>query len=253
MKQIRLGRHTITMYEGIEELPIKRYHKFNKMLLVDAGIGGDLTDVDRHIQRAQMYIGQEKKEFAKTELENLRQAIYMVQNEVSPKTLAFACLVAAIDGEPCDDISDSGLAMLSEKICDICYKDIADTTESVKKKIDAELREYFPAMFDDASEKEFYDLLQRRAAMVLAGITNGEDNAEDVQRITTELLLYSEPRSFAGNDNAEIKYDKDFEQMCVYISQALHVNPKTYTTIEFFNAYEYLNKQAKAQNKRKRP
>lgn len=51
MKTLKLAGKTIEVYDDIENLPVTRFHKYNKMLLVDAGIGSDIADFDKHISR----------------------------------------------------------------------------------------------------------------------------------------------------------------------------------------------------------
>ena len=56
MRKVKLGKHSVTLYDSIDELPIVRFHKYSKMLLVDAGVGSDINDFDAHIERAVRYI-----------------------------------------------------------------------------------------------------------------------------------------------------------------------------------------------------
>lgn len=51
MKECIINKHNVVLYDSIDELPMLRFHKYNKMLLVDAGVGSDLSDFDRHIER----------------------------------------------------------------------------------------------------------------------------------------------------------------------------------------------------------
>lgn len=123
------------MYDAIDELPIKRFHKFNKMLLIDAGIGSDLADFDTHLQRAIIYAGSKTPQMAITELNNLRQNVWMIQTELSPKHLAFATLVRKIDGVEYEDISDDALKKIIEIFADVPVKEITAPIEAAKKKI----------------------------------------------------------------------------------------------------------------------
>ena len=55
MKTVQIKGMSVEIYDSIEDLPILRFHKYNKMLLVDAGVGSDLADFDRHIEKAIRY------------------------------------------------------------------------------------------------------------------------------------------------------------------------------------------------------
>lgn len=244
MKTVKLGKHTIEVYDSIEALPVNRFHKYNKMLLVDAGIGSDLADFDSHIERAIRFC-RSKPELAATELENLRQNVYFIQSEMSPKNLAFCTLIKTLNGEPCDDISDESLKRLHDKISDVANSELTAELEAVKKKIDEELNVYFPKVFDDSTVKEYYDQLRRRTLTMLDAIISGEDKHDEIEQITNLLLTFAKPSIFFGPDSIEIQYDKQFESMCLMLSQKLHVNPKNFTVLEYYNAFEYLKEQAK--------
>lgn len=134
MRKITTAKHTIEIYDAIDELPIVRFHKYNKMLLIDAGIGSDIADVDTHLFKAMQYIQSKTPDLAMAELQNMRQCLYMIQSGLSPKHMAFACLVKTIDGKECNDISDEGIKATLDKINDIPHKEITAHTEAVKKK-----------------------------------------------------------------------------------------------------------------------
>lgn len=252
MKTTKIGKHEVELYDAIEDLPMQRFHKYNKMLLVDAGIGSDLADFDRHIEKAMIYARSKTPELVATELDNMRQNIYFIQSGISPRYLAFAALVKKIDGKECDDLSDDALQNVVNMFSDVPIKEITANIEAVKKKIDDELQTYFPRLFEDSTVKEYYDELRRRTLLVLDSIVNGNSSEKtaQIEKITMELLTYNKPAIFSGSDSMEISHDKQFERMCLLLSQHLNVNPKQYTVLEFYNAYEYLKEMMTEQAKK---
>lgn len=130
----KIGRHTVELYESIEELPIRRFHRYNKLLLIDAGIGSDIADVDKHFEKALIYLRNKDTAAAATELQNLRQNLHFVMTDIQPKYMAFAVLIKSLDGKECDDLSDDGLRSLVDKISDASVKDVAASMEAAKKK-----------------------------------------------------------------------------------------------------------------------
>lgn len=134
MKEVKLGKHKVTLFNAIDELPMVRFHKYNKMLLLDAGLGSDLSAIDGHIERVVRFIKTDQRKEAAVEMENLRQSMYFVMQNVSPKHLAFAVLVTEIDGKPCDDISDEGLQKVLQTLGDVPVKEMAAENDAVKKK-----------------------------------------------------------------------------------------------------------------------
>ena len=251
MKTVKIGEYTVEIYDAIDELPMLRFHKYNKMLLVDAGIGSDLQDFDTHIEKAMRYARSKTPELAAIELDNMRQNVYFIQTGISPKHLAFAVLVKSIDGEPYNDLSDDGLQKVVDMFGDVPVKELTAQMEAVKKKIDNELQMYFPQSFDDATVKEYFDELRRRTMLMLDSIIEGDtdDKQREIDEITMLLLTYNRPQSFAGTDNMEIQHDKSFENMCLLIAQHLHFDAKKYTVLEYYNAFEYITKTLKPTKK----
>lgn len=244
MKTIRIGKHKVTFYDAIAELPITRFHVYNKMLLVDSGVGSDITDFDSHIERVIAFMKKKDNESAIKEMQNLRQNIYLIQQALSPKHMAFAALIADIDGKPCDNISDEGLKETLAKIANEKITEIDKPLHDSKKKIDGELQAYFPALFGDSSEKEYFDLILKRTKAVLSGIVEQTDKSAEIDSITLELLTYIKPFDFT-NDNIELAADRQFEKICLMLTENLHCEPKKYTVLEFYSAFDYLKEKTK--------
>ena len=134
MVTVKIGKHTVEMYDTIEELPIVRFHKYQKMLLVDAGIGADIPAFDQRIERTRRFMAAGKVDKAQQEFENMRQCVYLIQNGINPKHRAFAALVTKIDGQECKDISDDALAAVTEKLNDVPESELTAQLDAVKKK-----------------------------------------------------------------------------------------------------------------------
>lgn len=257
MVTAKIGKHTVEYYDTIEELPIVRFHKYQKLLLVDAGVGSDITAFDQRIEKARRFIIAGKPDQAQQELENLRQCVFLIQTGMSPKHRAFAALVTKIDGQDCTDIGDDALAAITEKLNDVPESELTAQLDAVKKKIDGELMLYFPALFNDSDVKEYYDILRKRTLEILNGIVAGEPNpgtTEIVEKLTTALITYSHPKLFTGSDGVEIQFDRQFENLCLVLSEQLHVEPKKYSVLEFYNAFDFVKERAKqAERAQKRP
>lgn len=252
MVTVKIGKHMVEMYDTIDELPIVRFHKYQKLLLIDAGVGADITAFDQRIEKTRRFLMDGKTDKAQQELENLRQSVFLIQSGINPKHRAFAALVTKIDGRDCDDITDDGLAKLTETLNDAPESELTAQLEAVKKKIDAELRLYFPGLFADSEIKEYYDLLKKRTMAVLANIVAGVGNPDatpEIEKLTTALITYSNPKSFAGSDGVEIQFDRQFENLCLVLSEQLHVKPKDYSVLEFYNAFDFVKERAKQAEK----
>ena len=252
MVTVKIGKHTVEMYDTIEELPIVRFHKYQKLLLIDAGIGADINAFDQRIEKTRRFLMDGKTDKAQQELENLRQSVFLIQSGINPKHRAFAALVAKLDGAECNDVSDDGLAKLTETLNDAPESELTAQLDAVKKKIDGELRLYFPGIFADSEIKEYYDLLRKRTLAVLENIIAGKMNPDatpEIEKLTTALITYSNPKAFAGSDGVEIQFDRQFENLCLVLSEQLHVKPKEYSVLEFYNAFDFVQERAKKAEK----
>ena len=244
MREETIGKHKVKIYDSIDELPIARFHKYNKYLLIDSGVGSDLEDADGKFVRAIKFVKTDP-DLAVKELQNLRQLLHLINTTLNPKHLAFATLVVEIDGKPVTDLSDSGIQE-TLRILGEAKKGWLDwLMESVKKKIDEELSLYFPALFDDARSKEVYDKLRSRTLIIVDGILTGEDKLQELEKIDEYLLSLAKPKTFSGKDSVEIQYDKQFENMNILLAQQLSVNTENMTVLQYYNAFEYLKKSVK--------
>ena len=244
MKTVKIGRHKVTYYDAISELPIVRFHVYNKMLLVDSGVGSDVTDFDSHIERVMAFLQKKDTENAVKELQNVRQNLYLIQQSLSPKHMAFAAIIKEIDAKERNNISEDGLKETLAMLTDATVKDVDSPVSEAKKKIDEELQLYFPNLFSDSAEKEYYDLILKRTKLVLADIIEDKDNKDDIDRITLELLTYTKPKDFAS-ESLELAADKQFEKICLMLTENLHCEPKKMTVLEFYSAFDYLKERTR--------
>ena len=248
MKTIIFKDKTIKLYDSIDELPIVNFQKYNKYILIDSGLGSDIESVDEHIVNLAKLIKTDLNK-AQTELQNLRQTMHLVVSEISPKYLAFASLIHSIDGKEVKDLSDENLKNIISSISEIKHSTIAEMLMRVKKKLISELETYFPEDFNDAREKEIYDLLKKRTVLKLKSIIDDADYSNEIQEIDAILFSKYKPRLFNGKNSAEVKYDKQFETSCMYISQKTGMNAKSMKVLEFYNTLSVLQKQAEAEAK----
>ena len=134
MKIQEINGDKLKIYNSIDEMPIERLHKFNKLLLLDSCVGSDLTDVNNHIQKVQRMID-ENPANAKIELNNLILQLHFISQEVNPRNLAFYCMVAEINNVPMTDISDDNLNNLMAKYGSVRTGWLRSKVEALKKKL----------------------------------------------------------------------------------------------------------------------
>lgn len=251
MKVVRLGKHLVQLYTSIDELPMERFHRYNKMLLIDAGIGSDIKAFDAHIEKVVRYLQNGDRANAQKELENMRQNVYVIQTEQSPANLSFAVLVSEIDGKECKDLSDEGLERVRALLSDATRKEITTVQAEVKKKIDDELMEYFPQIFNNVEEREYYDNMKRLAVEKLGQVSHGESEKtkKRIEELEDRLVLAVKPKTFTGKDAVGVQHDKAYMRMCMMISSNLNLDARTMTVMEYYTAGEYLQEMMKERKK----
>lgn len=249
MKSLLINKKIIRVYDSIDEMPIVNFQKYNKYLLIDSGIGSDADDIDAHIIKIAKFIKANNNKKALQELQNMRQNMYMVNSEISPKYLAFAALIHSIDGKEVNDLSDDGLKKLLQDLKDIKHSKVIDFLLWLKKKVTSELETYFPGDFVNPKEKEAYDKLKNRTLLVLDSIINDTDNTEQIELIDTMMLNMHTPKVFIGSESVEVKYDKQFESTCLLIAQKTNMDARKMTVLQFYNAIDNIKAQAEAEAK----
>ena len=107
---------------------------------------------------------------------------------------------------------------------------------------------YFPNLFNDADVKEYYDILKRRTVEILNNIIKGRkypDKTPLIEKFNSQLITFTNPKNFAGSDGLEVQFDRQYENLCLALSEQLHVNPKKFTVMEFYNAFDLIQERAR--------
>lgn len=241
----KIAKHTIKLYDSIEDIPIVNFQKYNKYMLIDSVIGSDNADIDTGIQKAIKFIQNNNPGNAITQLENIRHALYLVSQEISPKYLAFTALIVEIDGVPLTDLSDGNLQRIHDKLKTAPKNKIDKILTIFKKKVDLELATYFPKSSNDSKLKEAYSKLKRKVLLELESLIDSVDNFDTIDQLNTELLTLNKPLPFQGPESFEVKADKQFNDLGILIAKSLNLDVKVLTVFQFYNALEYIAKDNK--------
>ena len=133
--------HTAAVYLSAHEVPIKHYVEFQHYHMRDVGIGSSVADVDNHFAKINARVGAlatdpEQLPYVADELVLLQYNFnFMVERE-HPSHLAFGALVAQVDGQPCTDLTEEGLALLLARLADygLTRGQVEDTVAAFLKK-----------------------------------------------------------------------------------------------------------------------
>lgn len=242
--EIEVKGHKLVIFDSPDEMPVARFHKFSKYMLIDGGLGSDISAIDKHIGRLIELNTRGMRDDIDTELRNMRQSIAMALDGFDGKVLALSVLVKSVDGKPRDDISEEGLRQTAEMFREERVDRLVQWLVGIKKKIDAELTAYFPQLFGKATDAEYASLVRKRCNAILTGIIEGRDTSAEVAKIEGDMWLFEDVKPF-WNGEFEVKYDRQYEDMCLYISGELHKDAKGMTVTEYYSAYELLDKRGK--------
>jgi hypothetical protein len=107
MKKVTIGKHQVTFYDSIRKLPIRRYQKFNKHMIIAAEVGNSIEDYDKRMGRALGYLSTEDTKSAIIEITNQRQTLHNALEGYSPSSMALATMVYSIDKRIFEDYENS--------------------------------------------------------------------------------------------------------------------------------------------------
>lgn len=85
--------------------------------------------------------------------------------------------------------------------------------------------------------------------MKLDSLIRNNDNEKRILEIDNFLFSMYKPSVFSGEKSAEIKYEKDFQNMCLFLKHQISVDPKTMSVVEFYNSFNYIKKLNKKNGK----
>lgn len=128
----------ITLFDpDIYKIPEYNWQKFQRCLILDAGIGSTVLEVIGHTDNIMTMASNDRKEDLSNELNNFRLSLYSSIEGISYTSMAFACMVRDIEGEPVSIITDTDINNLSKRIVEtgITHGEITDYVDLLKKKL----------------------------------------------------------------------------------------------------------------------
>lgn len=128
----------INLYDpDLHKIPEYNWQKFQRCLILDAGIGSNTMDIIQRADTIAMLASNERKEDLVNELSNLKLSLYSAAEGIDYESMAFACMVQDIGGVKYSIATDTDINTLSKVIAEtqIMHGDLKDYVEQVKKKL----------------------------------------------------------------------------------------------------------------------
>lgn len=240
----------IEFYSSASELPIDRYTAFQKYLVLESGIGSTPQAIANRYLKIKALIEEGKYKDALIENENAYKAVISATEGVQYGSMAFACLVARIGSYCADDLTEDGLLRVTELLekSGVLQSEISNSVEESKKKIDEELKSYFPDLFDEVDSLSYYSDLKKYIIAIgdtYSSLEPSPEKIEDLKHQSNQFIIGSGVKNFNQDDpeNILIDMDKRFHSLCSDMEADGSSNPYKYTVIQFYNKLSYLNKK----------
>lgn len=94
-----------------------------------------------------------------------------------------------------------------------------------------------------------YEKIKQRTILQLKGIIEDKEYTEEIADIDLSLLKSYKPGIFTGKNSFELKYDKQFESLCMLIGQKANLNAKQMTVLQFYTTVNNIKAQLDAEAK----
>jgi hypothetical protein len=244
MFTIEHNNHKLQIYRTAEELPIKRYARFQRYCIMDSGIGSDLISVGGHFSKLFELLTYELSKEALQEAKNMYYNFHLLFEEIPLRGLAFVCLIHSIDDELVTDISEDNLKAVLNRLDEYGFtaQVVNEQIDEVKKKVHSDLKRYAPSFFNSEDSIDFYSKIKDKiTAFEIYFFKNDESKLFEVNRYFAE---YTKPQNFDSDseENAMVRVDTTFSNLCAVLEGNGVANAAELSTLQFYLRLEYFKK-----------
>lgn len=106
----------VVLYNNSEALPPMNFVAYNRLVLFDAEIGGDLNGVMQHFDKMLAYCRKGETKKLEKQLGHYRQCLTFIVANTSPRLLSFVPLIHSIDGELVQDFSYENMNEILQRL-----------------------------------------------------------------------------------------------------------------------------------------
>jgi hypothetical protein len=133
----KIGRKRVEFFDTKDDLPIKRFQRFQKYVMLDSQVGSTFQSFSERIDLTHKFLTQGMIKQAQKEMENLRQCVFNIFEEYDPKLLAYAILVKSINGRKIIRYDDEALIEVIKELSrsELSRKEVNQLVDEVKKKL----------------------------------------------------------------------------------------------------------------------
>lgn len=251
VKQTIQGK-VVEFYDDPDDMPVKRWQRYNKYSMISGDMGSSIDDLVASVKKIADVI-REDTETGMMLLENMVTSMRMIDSENVPKIFALAALVKSIDGEPREDLSDTGLAETAKVLSLATVKAIDDLLLSIKKKIDSTLHALFPKQFPETTNKKqvYFDALKELKLAQCAALEKGVTDNDEIRKLKARLALIYKPHCYVGEKAYDLVYDRQFNKEMTMLRHTLNIDTEKLTVVGYFSAWDYAKSIAPKQGQKR--
>ncbi len=137
MRVLKVKGHTVELFDSIKELTIDRHHEFQKLALLDIGVGSDINSVGSHFSNFHQLLINKKSDQALLEARNLHNNFFYMLQKINVKSFCFHAFIKTIDRKPIKDFSEEGIKANIKRMSwfGLLQSEVEDILEDIKKKL----------------------------------------------------------------------------------------------------------------------
>ena len=239
------GKHSVVIFNSSHDLPPRRYQKYNKHVMIAAGVGESLDDYNKRRLKTIGYVKSEDKKSALIELANQQQCVFNALEEYSPSNMAFAVMVYSIDGEVFKSYEENTLNKIIDKLDEVGLTKamIMEALREIKKKIGDELAMYYETYFRPPVAYNAVRLVQSEALLDSAFF--GKDTVKVEEDTEAELLRLTKPKiwNIYIKGNEELKMETGFEKFIFLVQEHTTVDLDSISLFRFYSLLDYIKEK----------
>jgi hypothetical protein len=128
----------INLYDPeIESIPHYNWHRAQRYIILDAGLGSSTGDILKRINNINTYILNDRKEDAMQEVQNMTLGVFSALEGIDYSSMILSCLVRDINGVKYEIATDKDVAKVCEavKATGITTLELQSYIDDLKKKL----------------------------------------------------------------------------------------------------------------------
>lgn len=192
MKIIRYGSEELRLYDCLEDMPIRVWHKFNEYMILSSA-GSTIADLERNYAlMVKFSLDSDKDSFAAA-ANNMAMNIALLKGNFHPKLFAFTVLSKDLKGLDEGSIQEHADYLFSSY--PISNRKVNETIDEVIANIKSESKVLFNNVAALTHDEAFvyYQKLKIKGNYLLDFILYGTDKSDEIKRMEFEINKILKP------------------------------------------------------------